>query len=420
LRFRLRLTSSPVGRGLKARTMKRRFLFIGIAAVLVGVGAYLAITLSGPSIPYTYQPPENINDGLDVGTLDEVSIDSELIEKAMNEINRGKYGEVHSVLVFKDDKLVLEEYFEGHEYQWDAPNYHGELVAWNRSMPHVLQSVTKSITSACVGIAIDKGFIGSVDEPIFEYLPEYQYVSTDGKDKITIEHLLAMTSGLEWTEWNAPYSSRDNPMIEIWFQEAEQDKHPFTFILEGSLIDEPGTTFRYFGGNQVLLGGIIENATQMDIDEFSAEYLFGPLDIDSFDWWSRFESGVIEAAAGLKMTPRDMVKFGVMYLNDGAWNGEQIVSEQWVEESAVPFGNNEGIDVPGTDERDVGYSYSWWTKTFYDAGREIDVFYALGWGGQSILVFPDLNTVVVFTGGAYTSTTRTFSLLERYIIPAID
>ena len=229
-----------------------------------------------------------------------------------------------------------------------------------------------------------------------------------------------MTSGLEWMEWNAPYSSRDNPMIEIWFQEAEQDKHPFTFILEGSLIDEPGTTFRYFGGNQVLLGGIIENATQMDIDEFSAEYLFGPLDIDSFDWWSRFESGVIEAAAGLKMTPRDMVKFGVMYLNDGAWNGEQIVSEQWVEESAVPFGNNEGIDVPGTDERDVGYSYSWWTKTFYDAGREIDVFYALGWGGQSILVFPDLNTVVVFTGGAYTSTTRTFSLLERDIIPAID
>jgi hypothetical protein len=91
--------------------MKKRFLIIGIAAVLVGVGAYLGITLSRPSIPYVYQPPENINDGLDVGTLDEVSIDSELIEKAMNEINRGRYGEVHSVLVFKDDKLVLEEYF---------------------------------------------------------------------------------------------------------------------------------------------------------------------------------------------------------------------------------------------------------------------------------------------------------------------
>ncbi len=158
----------------------------------------------------------------------------------------------------------------------------------------------------------------------------------------------------------------------------------------------------------------------MDIDEFSAEYLFGPLEIDSFDWWSRFESGVIEAASGLKMTPRDMVKIGLTYLNNGVWNGQQIVSEQWIEESAIPFGNNQGIDVPGTDERDVGYSYSWWTKTFSDSDKETNVVHALGWGGQSIFVFPDMNTVVVSTGGIYTSSTRPFSLLESYILPAID
>jgi CubicO group peptidase (beta-lactamase class C family) len=400
--------------------MKGRFLLIAVVAVLIGVGVYLGIRLSEPSIPYTYQPPENINDGLDVGTLGEVSVDSELIEKAVSNINRGKYGEVHSMLIFKDGKLVLEEYFKGYKYEWDAPKHRGELVAWNMSMPHCVHSVTKSITSACIGIAIDNGFIESVHQSILDYLPEYQYLSTEGKDKITIEHLLTMTSGLEWMEWNAPYSSRDNPMIEIWFQEAEQNKHPFTFILEGSLIDEPGTSFRYFGGNQILLGGIIENAAQMDIDEFSAEYLFDPLEIDSFDWGSRFESGVVEAASGLKMTPRDMVKIGVTYLNNGVWNGQQIASEQWVEESAIPFGNNQGIDVPGTDERDVGYSYSWWTKTFSDSGKEINAFYALGWGGQNIVVFPDMNTVVVFTGGTYTSSTRTFSLLESYIIPAID
>ena len=399
--------------------MKKRFLFVGIAVVLIGVGVYLGITLSKPSIPYTYQPPENINDGLDVGTLGEVSIDSELIEKAVNDINRGKYREVHSVLIFKDDKLVLEEYFEGHKYQWDGPNHHGELVTWNRSKLHVLQSVTKSITSACIGIAIDNGFIENVNQSIFDYLPEHQHLNTDGKDEITIEHLLTMTSGLEWMEWNASYSSRDNPIIEIWFQEAEQNKHPFTFVLEGSLIDAPGTGFRYYGGNQIVLGGIIENATQMDIDEFSAEYLFGPLEIDSFDWWSRFESGVIEAAGGLKMTPRDMVKIGVTYLNNGVWNGERIVSEEWVEKSALAFADNKGIDVPGTDKRDVGYSYSWWTKTFSNSGKEINMFYALGWGGQNIIVFPDLNTVVVLTGGTYTSSTRTFTLLERYIIPAL-
>jgi len=145
---------------------------------------------SEPAVQYIYQPPENINDGFDVGTLDEVNIDSALIEKAMNDINRGKFKEVHSLLIFKNNRLVLEEYFQGHKYQWDAPNHHGELVTWDRDMMHVCQSVTKSITSACIGIAIDEGFIESVHQSIFDYLPEHQHLNTDGKDKITIEHLL--------------------------------------------------------------------------------------------------------------------------------------------------------------------------------------------------------------------------------------
>ncbi len=399
--------------------MKKRFLLIGIAVVLIGVGVYLGITLLKPAIPYTYQPPENINDGLDVGTLEEVGIDLELIEEAVNDINRGRYREVHSMLIFKDGKLVLEEYFEGHRYEWDAPNHHGELVTWNRSMIHDIHSVTKSITSACIGIAVDHDFIDSVDQSIFDYLPEHQHLNTDGKDQITIEHLLTMTPGLQWMEWNAPYSSRDNPIIEIWFQDEEQNKHPFTFVLEGALIDEPGTSFRYFGGNQIVLGGIIENATTMDIDEFSEEYLFEPLGIDYFDWWLRYPSGVIEAAGGLKMTSRDMVKIGVTYLNNGVWNGERIISEEWVEKSATPYGDNKGIDVPGTDQRNVGYSYSWWIKTFSDSDEEIDMFCAVGWGGQNICVFPDLNAVVVFTGGTYTRTVKTFTLLDRCIIPAM-
>jgi len=400
--------------------MKGRFLLIAVVAVLIGAGVYLGIRLSEPPIPYDYQPPEGINDGLDVGTLDEVDIDLELIEKAMSDINRGRYGAVHSMLIFKDSKLVLEEYFEGYEYQWDAPNHHGALVAWNRSMMHDIHSVTKSITSACIGIAIDRGFIESVHQSIFDYLPQQQHLNTDGKDRITIEHLLTMTPGLQWMEWNAPYSSRDNPFIEMWFQDEEQNKHPFTFVLEGSLLDEPGTSFRYFGGNQIVLGGIIENATGMDIDEFSEEYLFEPLGIDSFDWWLRYPSGVIDAASGLRMTPRDMVKIGVAYLGNGVWNGERIITEEWVENSATPYGANKGIDVPGTDQRNVGYSYSWWTKTFSGSDEEIDMFCAVGWGGQNICVFPDLDAVIVFTGGTYTSTAKTFTLLERYVVPAID
>jgi CubicO group peptidase (beta-lactamase class C family) len=147
--------------------------------------------------------------------------------------------------------------------------------------------------------------------------------------------------------------------------------------------------------------------------------LFEPLGIDSFDWWLRYPSGVIEAAGGLKMTPRDMAKIGVTYLNNGVWNGERIVSEEWVEKSATSYGDNKGIDVPGTDQRNVGYSYSWWIKTFANSDEEIDMFCAVGWGGQNICVFPDLNAVVVFTGGTYTRTVKTFTLLERHIIPAL-
>ena len=390
--------------------MKKALLLVFILTLL------LAGCHSEPALQYVYQQPENINDGLDVGTFSEVGINPALIEKAVNDINRGKYNEVHSMLIFKDNKLVFEEYFPGHKYQWDGNNYHGDLVAWDTSTLHCIQSDTKSITSACIGIAIDKGFIESVHQSIFDYLPEHQQFNTEERDKITIEHLLTMTSGLDWQEWSASYSSKDNPMIGIWFS----DKDPITYILDRSMKNEPGTHFTYYGGNMILLGEIIKNATGMDIDKFSARYLFEPLGIDSFDWWNRFENGVIEAASGLKMTPRDMVKVGAMFLNNGVWKGQRIISEPWVEKSATAFPVNRGIDVPGEDGRKLGYAYSWWTKQYSDSGQIINMFLALGWGGQKIMVLPEVNAVVVFTGGSYTSEVRNFSILEKYVIPAFN
>jgi CubicO group peptidase (beta-lactamase class C family) len=371
---------------------------------------------SEPSIQYTYQPPENINDGLDVGTLEEVNIDSALIEKAVNEINRGKYKEVHSMLIFKDDKLVLGEYFQGHKYEWDAPKHHGELVTWDRTMLHGVKSVTKSITSACIGIAIDHGFIESVHQSIFDYLPEHQHLNTDGKDKITIEHLLTMTSGLEWDEWGAPLSSTDNDIIALWFHCDDQ----ITCILERPLVDEPGTSFTYSGGNMIVLGEIIKNATKMNIDEFSREYLFEPLEIDSSNWTVRYPNGVIEAAGSLEITPRAMAKIGVAFLNNGVWNGQQIISEQWVEKSATTFSGNTKINIPGEDSGRVGYAYTWWTKQYSESGKEINMFYAMGWGGQLIMVLPEVNTVVVFTSGNYVTSRPDFQIFEKYIIPALN
>jgi CubicO group peptidase (beta-lactamase class C family) len=369
-----------------------------------------------PSIKYNYQAPENIGDGLITGTLDEVNIDTEMIEKAINDINRGKYKDVHSMLIFKDGKLVFEEYFPGYTYQWEGPDYHGELVNWDRDMLHCVQSVTKSITSACIGIAVDKGLIKDVHQSIFDYLPGYRHFAVDGKDKITIENLLTMTSGLDWEEWGIPYNSTDNPIIGIWFSE----KDPVTYILDRNMIAEPGTRFAYYGGNMILLGEILNNATDMNIDRFSAGYLFEPLGINSFEWSLQFKNGVIEAAGGLKLKPRDMIKIGVTFLDNGVWNGEEIISQQWVLKSATAYPCNNGILIPGEGTGRTGYSYSWWTKQYTKSGREINMFWALGWGGQKIIVLPEVNTVVVFTGGAYASEIKNFAILEKYIIPAMN
>jgi CubicO group peptidase (beta-lactamase class C family) len=363
-----------------------------------------------------YQPPKDIGDSLNAENIDGANIDKTLIEKAINDIERGKYGEVHSMLIYKDVNLVVEEYFTGHKYQWDAPNHYGELVKWERDILHDIHSGTKSITSACIGIAIDNGFIKSVDQSIFEYLPEHQYLNKDGKDKITIEHLLTMTSGLDWKEWNIPYSSTDNDVINIWFS----DKDPISYILDKPLIYEPGAHFIYSGGDLIILGEILRNATGMDIEEFSGKYLFEPLGISSFNWWNKFENGVIECAGCLELTPRDMTKIGVTFLNNGMWGENQIISEHWIEKSSTPFKNNTGIKVPGEDVGRVGYSYTWWTKEFSVSGEKINGFWALGWGGQKIIIIPELKSVIVFTGANYSSAIKNFNILEKYILPAFS
>lgn len=362
---------------------------------------------------YSYQLPEKIEDGIDVGTLEHAGIDGSLTTKAIDKILSGQYPEVHSMLIYKDGNLVLEEYFQGHEYKYDAPAHHGDWVVWNRDSLHQIHSDTKSITSACIGIAIDRGFIKSVHQSIFDYFPEYQHLKTNGKDKITIEHLLTMTSGLDANEWTAPYSSPENPLIGLWYPPCEG---PISCILKKPLAHQPGTHFSYFGGNMILLGEIIHQASGMKIDAFSKQFLFEPLGIDTAYWDVRFPNGVIESAGCLKITPRAMLKFGVTYLNKGIWQGKRIVSEKWVEKCSVAYPGNTGINVPGEPSGRNGYAYSWWVK---NEGEKTHFYSAGGFGGQHIFIFPNLNVVVVFTGGNYLTPRPPYKILQKYIIPAI-
>ncbi|MEM7551574.1 MAG: serine hydrolase [Bacteroidota bacterium] len=389
--------------------MRKSTLFVFILSLLS-----LSCGVQQPE--YDYQQPEKINDGLEVGTLEEVGIDSRYIGDAVRDIDRGKYGEIHALLVCKDGKLALEEYFEGHKYQWEAPRHHGEWISWKKEMLHDIKSVSKSITSACIGITIDKGFIESVHQSIFDYLPDHQHLKTGGKEKITIEHMLTMTSGLEWDEWGVPLSSAKNDIIGLWFHCDDQ----IECILERPLVSEPGSSFTYSGGNTIVLGEIIKNATQLDIEEFSKKYLFEPLDVDTCSWSVRYPSGIIESGGGLDITPRAMLKVGVTFLNHGVWNGKQVVSEEWVDKSALSFPPNRRINVPGEDTGRNGYSYSWWINDINISGKKTSIFYGSGWGGQKIIVMPGQNAVIVFTGGNYTSKVKEFKILKRYIIPAFE
>jgi CubicO group peptidase (beta-lactamase class C family) len=363
---------------------------------------------------YDYQQPENINDGLQVGQLHSVGIDTTIISKALNKIASGKFGEVHSMLIYKNDKLVLEEYFPGHSYKWDAKNYHGELVNWDKMMPHDQMSCTKSVTSALIAIAIDKGFIKSVKQSIFDYLPDHQHLKVDNREYITIEHLVTMTSGLAWDEWSASHGTAANDIDALWFT----CKETISCVLNRPWWAEPGKLFTYNGGGMAILGEIIKNASGMTIDEFSTTHLFEPLGIQNTRW-TQFSGGVWDGSGAFYITPRAMVKFGVLYLNDGICNDEQLIPKNWVEKSATPFNNNIDINIPGEDSGKNGYGYTWWTSTFSHHGETIKMFRAGGWGGQEIMVFPELDMVLVFTGGNYAKKTKLFKIVENYILKSI-
>jgi CubicO group peptidase (beta-lactamase class C family) len=151
---------------------------------------------------------------------------------------------------------------------------------------------------------------------------------------------------------------------------------------------------------------------------FSGKYLFGPLGIDPY-YWTVYRDGSIDAAGGLIITPRDMVKIGVTFLNKGVWNGERIISEEWVEKSATSYPGNNWMNDWDDHYGMRGYSYSWWTHQFVESGRRIEMYYAGGWGGQFIMVIPALDTVVVFTGGNYITYRPSFDIFKKHIVPAL-
>ena len=367
----------------------------------------LTLLLSGCGQPYVYQMPEELDDGWETASLEKVGINEGLIAKAVKRIRDKTYPNVHSLLIVKDGKLVFEEYFGGYEWVYDSDRFEGPYKEFDRDSLHTIMSVTKAFTSALVGIAVDQGFIANEQEKVFDYFPEYAHLRDERKSDITLEHLLTMTSGFEWNEWEYSLSDTRNDLIQLFIV-----NDPMAYILAKPVVHQPGTYWYYSGGDVNLLGETIRKATGMRMDDFAAQYLFSPLGITEYEW-DFINPDVVHASGNLKLRPRDMAKFGYLILNDGVWQGERILSQAWVDKTKRAYISS---PVPDHGER---YGYQWWLTTFPYGSGTVEALHRSGWGGQAIYLFPSLDMVVVFAGGNYVGEMPNNEIITRHILPAV-
>jgi len=298
--------------------------------------------------------------------------------------------DIHSVLIIKDGYIVAEQYYSD-EY--------------DQASLHTIYSCTKSITSALIGIAINHNYITDVSEKMVDFFPNYviENLTTD-KQNITLEHMLTMSAGLEWYELEYLYGDERNTFTQ-WSSSNNRVK----FVLDQPVISHPGEEYSYNTGISHVLSGILQNSTGMRTDSFAYENLFTPLGINNF-YWPQDEQDVVYGGHGLRLVPRDMAKFGYLYLNDGIWDGNQVVPQNWVEVSKQKHIKRKYIP-------DYYYGYHWWIS-------KENNYSAVGYGGQEIIIVPEHNLVVVFTNmfddSNYFQRETPDRLLNTYIIPAVQ
>jgi len=343
-----------------------------------------------PQREYVYQEPEATDDGWEVSSMRGEGVEEAKLHEMMNEILSGNSRYVHSILLIKNGKLIFEEYFFG----------------YGRDTNHFLASVSKSVTSLIIGVAINKGYVPDVDTLAYEIFSDYRRSKwIEQKYPISLKHMLTMTAGLNW---DALSHRRSHPGHTTYQMYASSD--PVEFVLNRNLSDIPGQKYNYNSGLTILLGEIVRRETGMYIDEFSGKFLFMPLGISDY-YWDRFPDGTIQTDGGLYLRPRDMAKIGYMVLKKGQWRGRQIVSQVWIAESTQTYINGLG----------VGYGYQWRIGKALINGQTIEVLYASGHGGQKIFIIPQLDLVAVFTSKVFNPTGHTGpeKMLVKYILPSI-
>ncbi len=342
--------------------------------------------------------PRNLNDGIKTATLSEVGMNPSVINELSTQISSNYYPNIHSLLIYKDNKLVYEKYFQGKDQIWGKDL---GVIEHTTNGLHDVRSISKSVVSACIGIAISQGKIKSVDQKIFDFFDEYAAYDTGMKKQLTIEHLLTMSSGLDWNE-EVPYDNPANTEIQM-----DNSKDPIKFVLSRPIATAPGKEWKYNGGTTELLGVILERATGKKLDQFAEEFLFKPLGIEKFEWTKFPGTDHPAAASGLRLRSRDLLKFGILYYNKGKWTGKQIVPAEWVNQSFQTR-----IDRP----KSGGYGYLFWTLNDTIQKHPVKLIGAVGNGDQRIYFDRTNSLLIVTTAGNYniwTIENDSYALLKR-------
>jgi CubicO group peptidase (beta-lactamase class C family) len=349
-----------------------------------------------PDNAVTASSPAPITDEWAIGSPADAGLNTNLIQKLLTEIRSGIYKNIHSILIIKSGKLVVEEYFPGREED-------GQYREYNRNTLHAIHSATKSVNSILVGIAIDQQRVVDVETKASALFPKYNDLFADQeKDAIRLKHLLSMTAGLSWDEWTFPYTDARNDHVAL-----NQSDDPVRYVFSRPMVAQPGTRFNYNSGIAIALGEFVRNLSGSPADQFAEQFLFKPLGISNYRW-IKYPNGIVQTGGGLYMRPRDMAKIGLLYLNNGRWQGRQIVSEHWIRESITQH-------APDRD-----YGYQWWLGRLHSGHRSVFTYGAQGRGGQFILVMPDLEMVAVFTGwnDGNGLGEQPYDMLQRFVIPA--
>jgi CubicO group peptidase (beta-lactamase class C family) len=327
-------------------------------------------------------PPVRIDDGWETAAPGASGFDPAALCSVLESVASGG-ANVHGVVVERRGRLVAEMYRRGKDRSiWSLFAHDTDF---GPTVRHDLRSVTKTVVSLLFGIAARQHGIDVHSSPLDLY-PSYASLRSPERDAITLEHLLTMSSGLEWHENVASYGSFTNDETRLYW-----DWAPYRYVLSRPIVAKPGTRFDYNGGGTAVLGDIIVQTTHTPLRDFARTALFEPLGIRDWEWVAD-PYGHPLAFAGLRMRPRDLAKIGRLVLGHGTWEGRQIVPSDWVTASLVAhIATGDGLS----------YGYQWWMGTIDRDGRPIAWAAAFGNGGQRLFVVPDLDLAVVVTAGTY-------------------